>query len=131
VNLGLYPRSLNTLFMASYSHQETYEEADSLTVCPGGSPPVTCATGPFGEPKLTKRELVTLEARHRFQTWAFAPAVTWDTRAGVWAIEAPIYFIQTDKQDGFSGGVKFGWRSDDHDFRASVFIGKAFSALTF
>lgn len=130
-NFGVYPRSLNTLFMASYSHQESYDDADSRTVCPGGAAPVTCASGPFGGPKMTRRELATLEVRHRFETWAFAPALTWDTRSGVWAAEIPVYFIQTDKQDGFSGGVKFGWRSDDHDFRAAVFVGKAFSALTF
>jgi len=130
--LTYYGRANKVLASGSYEHQEAYADADTKTVCPVVTPPVTCVSGPLGAPKLSQQDLFSLDLRKMFSASLGAAATfTYDAHSDVWGVETPIYFVRNPSGDGLTGGVKLGWRSDKHDLRASIFIGKAFSLLNF
>lgn len=128
--VALYPRGPQRLITLSVEHVDTWKDADTKTLCPAGTAPVVCIQGALGGPVHKKSDLISLEIRQKFAAFAVAPLVTYDAKDDIWGIEAPIYLI-TDAKGGLSGGVKFGWRSDDDDLRVGVFVSKPFSVLTF
>ncbi len=50
-----------------------------------------------------------------------SPMLTYDDAQEVWAAQLPLYLLR-DKNALFSGGLRFGWRSDEDRFVASVFV---------
>lgn len=125
-----------TLVTLGAEYQETYKAADTLVVCSGGPPPITCVNGPIGGPIDGNRELVWLEARHRFEWAGVAPRVTYDFDKDVTEVQLPIYLIrapgskadrENDTPPPLTGGVRFGWRDDTDDVSVSLFITSSFS----
>lgn len=127
--LAYYPRKPNLLATLAYEHQEAWEAADTRTACPAGAAPVVCVTGPLGPPTKSKKDLFSLELRRKFADFALAPIATYDAKDDVWGVEVPVYLL-LNSDGALSGGVKFGWRSDDDDFRFGVFISQPFQVLT-
>ena len=129
--VAYFPRSTETLLTLGYDHQEAYEAASIKTICPAGTPPVVCATGALAGPDQTKKDLISFDVRRRFGSIGLASTVVYDAKQDVWGVETPIYFIRGKTGGELTGGLKLGWRSDDHDLRVGVFVAKSFSVLNF
>lgn len=123
---------LPMLLTASYQHQRAYDDADTKMLCPassGDSAPVACVNGPIGVPVLTTKDLAALEFRWKpASNFAFAVTGTYDAKAKVWGVEAPVYLV-SDGKNGLAGGVKVGWRSDTRAVTAGVFVSKPFDLI--
>jgi hypothetical protein len=122
------PDSWHMIFTLSMQYQDTFKDSTNSTVCPlldGSGARLICLSGPIGRPKETKKKLISLEARREFQFAGLGITTTYDFEEKILGIELPIYFVK-DKEGKFNAGIKGGWRDDNHDFTASIFIGTAF-----
>jgi len=68
---------------------------------------------------------VSFEARRNFGFAGVGLTSTYDFEARVLGLELPLYFVK-DKDGKFIAGIKGGWRDDNHDFFASVFVSTAY-----
>jgi hypothetical protein len=120
------------LVSAGFEHQDAYEAADQKTLCPAGPTPVVCAIGAYGAPVHKRSDVVSLEGRAIFGPGlGLVAKLNHDFNDDVWGVEVPVYFVRSPSKDALTGGLKFGWRSDDHDLVVSLFFGKAFPSLNF
>lgn len=102
-----------------------FKDRASATFCSPvtGSVLESCASLPLGEAAKVESTVAAVEARRFFGTLAFAPSAQYDFEASIWGLEVPI-FLTRDQKGAFTGGIKFGWRSDERDPIAAVFITK-------
>jgi hypothetical protein len=124
--VGYSPSTSRTLLSTQFQYQHAFKEGKNGTVCPastGGA--VTCATGAIGNPEKVTKKILSLEGRMATAWAGLGLTIDRDFAAGVWGAELPIHFIK-DKDGKFSGGVKWGWRSDTHVSSFNVFVGATF-----
>jgi len=117
----------NNRWAASVTAQQDYSDSKiKATHCVNidGSALQQCEVLPLGEPG----ESQTVVARAQLQ-WSVgdaavvSPMVAYDTDRDVFGLELPVYLLR-DSDAMFTGGIRLGWRSDDKQVRASVFISK-------
>lgn len=85
-----------------------------------------CKELPLGAPNEVDSVIARTELRHIFGRWAISPLISHDFEKSVWGIEIPIYFVP-DNKGLLTGGFRLGWRSDEEDPRASIFLAKPLS----
>lgn len=118
----------NNLISLSYQHQYGFNPAKSKIKCPPNSTGgMGCVNGEIGPPPVQIKDLFTVDYRMKPASFlAFDITPSYDVRAGVWAINIPVYFMG-DGKNSLSGGLAFGWRSDKHVSTVGVFLSKPFS----
>jgi hypothetical protein len=114
--------------------ENTTKAKPSGTVCPASTAgePVTCLTGSVGAPENVENTVGFVEMKWapRGGTLAFAmsPRISYEIEEGVFGIDLPIYFLRTKSNDkgdrDFVGGLRLGWRDDDDELIAGIFVGK-------
>lgn len=118
-------------------YERSYEAGTAQTTCPvpaAGATTVACVPGPLQPPELGDRLIFAPELRylhpiqgnHLVRALAFAPRIEFDLLSSDVAFDLPIYFA-ADAKSGLTGGVRFGYTTEDDDFKFGVFVGKAFS----
>jgi hypothetical protein len=121
----------NILVLGQFEYQRAYKDADSRVLCPAGTAPVTCTSGPIGTPLQTTKRIFSLEARYTAGTFELSPTLSYDSVSKVKGIDVPIYFIggaSTDNKPApFNAGLRVGWRSDTHHGQVGLFVGTPFS----
>ena len=118
----------------SAEYQDAVEDADKGVLCPPSTGvAVQCLSGPLGRPTSDDRLLTTVEWRSRFQTSVplfprigTSLAFSYDHENDNYGIDFPIYLV-SDDEGGLTGGLRFGYTSEDDDFVAGVFIGAPLS----
>lgn len=102
-----------------------FKDRDSATLCSPitGSVLESCSSLPLGEANQVESVVAAAEYRHFFQTLALAPSAQYDLEESVWGLQLPI-FLTRDQKGAFTGGVKFGWRSDERDLITTVFVSR-------
>lgn len=118
-------------------YQRSYAARTAVTTCPlpaGGATSVSCVPGPLLGPELTDRLILAPELRYVFpiegnplvRALGFGPRIEFDLLSSDVAFDLPVYFA-SDEDDGLTGGVRFGYTTDDDEFKFGIFVGKAFS----
>lgn len=120
----------HSVYTLSYSRGEAWKNRDETTICPPGGAPATCVKGSAGPPVRTDTEVLTFEYQRSLNDHAIAVRVSHDWGQDVSSIEIPVYLFR-DKEGGLTGGVQLGWRSDEDEVVAGIFVSKAFSMLEF
>jgi len=82
-----------------------------------------CKSLPLGRPSAAQATILRAEYRRFLGKIAIAPLASYNIDEEVLALELPIYFLH-DAKDLLTGGVRLGWRDDDGDLKASIFVGK-------
>ena len=131
-----YRVSTPTAFTFSAAYQRAYEASQERLLCPPNAvdPATQCKTARGAGPARKETLLFSAGLRHRFMApdgtllgLAVAPTVTYDALDKVFGVDVPVYLVPS-KEDGLTGGLRFGYRSDRVDkFSISVFFGAAFS----
>jgi hypothetical protein len=130
---GVLPKPLQS-FTGSVEYAEGKKDAKAGVVCPPGTGSnVTCVSGALGPPKKEERLTLAFEYRELFplpQDWLLkgvgvAAQVAHDVKNDRTVVDLPIYLVPDAKQN-FTGGVRLGWNSEDHDIVAGVFVSSAF-----
>jgi len=125
----------NSLTWAA-GYQRTYDNATAGALCPAvpNGTELSCLTGPIGEPTRTNRLIGSFEYRHRivFPEGALIPGlglstqISYDALNNEFGVDVPIYLIAAS--DGqLTGGLRFGYTSEEDDFVVGIFVGTAFS----
>lgn len=131
---GAYlPLEKLSAFTATFTVQSAYKDAKSSSQClqspPASGAFLTCADGPIGEPSRATTQILSLEWRRQItEKIAFSMQVSRDFKSKVSTVQVPVYFIG-DAKSGLSGGLAFGWTSEDHKTSLGVFVGQAFKLL--
>lgn len=120
------PINSRALFVLGYRREAGWESQDEVILCPAGGGVLTCVKGAGGAPISKDKDVVTFEYRQRLDDFAFSVNLAYDANDSVTGVEVPIY-LASDDDGAMIGGLKLGWRSDDEDFKAVVFIGTPFS----
>jgi type II secretory pathway pseudopilin PulG len=118
-------------------YERSYDAGKAETTCPvpaPGATTITCVPGPLLPPELGDRLIFAPELRylHRIEgnnlvrALAFAPRIEFDLLSSDVAFDLPIYFA-ADAKSGLTGGLRFGYTTEDDEFKFGVFVGKAFS----
>lgn len=108
------------------AYERRYETGDKATVCTplGAGPATQCGELYLAAPVRKSATIATAEFRKHFgERLAISPRLSRDFRADVTGVEIPVYFLRKP-DEGLRGGVKVGWRSDNHEVTATVFIGE-------
>lgn len=97
-----------------------------------GSTLQSCMILPFGAPERLEGMITHLEFRRLFggpkeAQLVVAPLLSYDGAQDVWGVQLPLYLFR-NKEGLFSGGLRFGWRSDEERFVGSVFVSKPLGA---
>jgi hypothetical protein len=82
-----------------------------------------CKSLPLGRPSAEQATILRAEYRRFLGKIAIAPLASYNIKEEILALELPIYFLH-DSKDLLTGGVRLGWRDDDGDLAASIFVGK-------
>lgn len=103
-----------------------FEENDPATLCSPitGSVLQNCTSLPLGKAQVVNSLVSSLELRYFFPAVALAPSVQYDHQSDIWGLELPVFLVR-DEKNAFTGGFKLGWRSDQHNVIAGVFVTKA------
>jgi hypothetical protein len=122
--LAYNPNAGHSLVTLDYTYQRAYTAATSKTVCPpntsGGN--ITCGSGPFGAPKETDEELISVEVRHAFRgLLGVAVTATYDAQSHTKGIDLPLYFLKGSVAS-LTGGLDIGWRSDNPHATVGLFV---------
>ncbi len=120
----------------SYTQQNSFRDATVSVLCPGGVPPLTCVDGPIGPPNEKDEQIVAFEWRQgfdaerqpRLSNIGFALTASYDIESEEYGVDLPVYLVQSDARE-LTGGVRFGWRSDDNEITVGVFVSRAFSFM--
>jgi hypothetical protein len=99
---------------------------------------VACLSGPVGAPARKEKLLTSVEWRRLYvlqptnplttfgiKTLGASVQFTYDAHNDEYGIDLPIYLVPNDK-GGLTGGVRLGYKSEDHDIVAGVFVGAPF-----
>ena len=111
-----------------YRHEETYNPANSQSVCVpanlGVAGALTCTSLVVGPPSHSRKNIVDGEYRAAFAKFISASVgVSYNVDRGVTGIDIPVWMIP-DASGSFGGGVRFGYRSDSHKHPTlSIFVG--------
>jgi hypothetical protein len=115
------------LVTATYRFERTHKAGPETTLCNpigmGGS--TTCNDVRLGATTMKTHNQLQIAVRRFFgRQFAIDPRYVYDANEGISALEMPIYFL-TNKDNGLTGGISVGWRSDTDDVTASLFVGAA------
>jgi len=128
LNYSIIPQKQSALYTLAFEYQNAFENGPQGTLCPVADVPsvVSCSAGFLSAPTEKKKRLISVEARKSFGGAGASLKVTFDTASDVLGIDLPISFIR-DKSKNLTGGVRFGWTDESHDFTARLFVGTKFS----
>lgn len=122
------PRS-SLLVTVGGEYQRTYKAGKAITVCPApsaGETTVTCVTGAVTPPAALDKELLFIELRYSISSrFAASLQVTHDLNGATTGVDVPLYFF--GDKSSLRGGVRLGWRDDEEEIKAGLFVGKAFT----
>jgi hypothetical protein len=122
-SLGLY-RSGVGFFLLSYAYELSYSASDPVQICRplGATGALRCDDLPVQSPSRNRSSLISFEYRRLVGTAVgLRPVVTYRTSSKVWGCQLPLYFLRD--QQGFTGGVALGWRSDTKEATVTAFVG--------
>jgi hypothetical protein len=134
--VGYSPAGAAPIFIvAKYEYQHSFKDTDSKVMCPESATfPVTCVSGPLGEPVENPKRLWSFSLRYSNPRFDLAPMLTYDRVSKAKGIDVPVYFIKASEDTNntvpFNAGVRLGWRSDTKDYSLGVFVGTPFSFFT-
>jgi len=120
---GLLTHSDN-LWSAGFRAERSYKEQDKIDLCSPipNSTTLVCESGRLGSPDREYEQVLYAEYRRFFHSIAINPRVSHGFHNDVTGVDVPVYFLK-DADNGFTGGVRAGWRSDTDDLSVSVFVG--------
>jgi hypothetical protein len=133
VDFGAVLPSYLTSVVVGYRLQNGYEsdKATQATICQPvpDSTALKCKQGFFGPPKSADKSVLSIDVRHQFgSALAMTFKASRDFEEDVTGLDLPIYILRS-KEGAFSGGIRFGWRSDTHDVVGGIFVTTDFSLL--
>lgn len=127
--------SINSL-TGSLEYQRSWKDGKTKILCPTGSTAlsVECLNAPVDAPEKTKKLLTGLEWRGLIPVSKKGPInylgisaqVLYDHKSNEWGLDVPIY-LAPDEKGKLIGGVRLGYKSEDDEFKAGVFVGAPFS----
>jgi hypothetical protein len=133
-----YQRNV-TMISVGARYEKTAKQQKTATVCPSsdGTAPVTCTTGPVGAPEEKEHQVLFVEGKYApalgLGGFAISPRVSYDFKDSNVGVDVPVYLLQGKKNDeglrSFVGGIRLGWRDDEDEFIASIFVGKPFKLM--
>jgi hypothetical protein len=115
------------LITATYRFERSHKAGRKTSLCTpiGTTGATTCNDVNLGAPTVNTHNQLQVGVRRFFGTQlAIDPRYTYDANEGISALEMPIYFL-TNKDNGLTGGISVGWRSDTDQVTASIFVGAA------
>ena len=84
-----------------------------------------CRTLPLGAPAKSESIVARADLQAPLGDKVAANLIlSWNAKKDTLGVSLPIYFVAGANSSSLQGGVRFGWRSDTHDFAATVFVGK-------
>ena len=114
---------------------QSYEAPDDAQICrmSDQSMDQDCIMGPDGEPTRKRTGLISVEGRKLFnlaenQRFAVAPQVTYDIDEDDFRFELPVY-LSPDEKGNLTGGIKFGYTTDEDELVVGLFVGAPFSVF--
>jgi len=110
------------------SSDKAGKSARKCEAIPGSTVLTRCTDKPLGEPDHTNDLIGHIQYRRITGRIGYYLELSYSTDEDEVGIGLPIYFIPNDK-GALTGGVRFGWRSDEHKLVGSVFVSKAFSLM--
>lgn len=121
------PLNADRLYTFQYERQLAWEGQEDKILCPAAGPASSCVKGAPGKPTKVERDILSAELRQRTGMGAFALNLSYDAANEVSAIGLPVY-LTSDEKGSLIGGIRFDWRSDTGEAKASIFVG---TPLTF
>ena len=130
---ALFPGGGETALLGSLEYQHKFTEADTSALCPGGSGPQVCPTGPIGPPTHADAYLISAGVRYRhalpegslLSAIALSPTLTYDAHSKDVGVDVPVYLVP-DSDGNLTGGLRFGWSSNKSKAVIGVFVGSKF-----
>lgn len=105
-----------------------YKSQDKRIVCPLSTEETfDCVQGSFGPPSSGYGRTAYLEARWSVLARPVSLRVTHDFEDDTTSADLPVYLLR-NKNDKFTGGLRFGWLSEESELLVGVFVGKEFGA---
>jgi hypothetical protein len=125
-SIGVGAGRVSLAVAAQRAYAESKAKARSCAEVEGSETLETCKELPLGPP--TRVDSLILQAQYRTQLGPIAvtPLATHDFELDVWGLELPVYLLR-DEDKAFTGGIRFGWRSDDDELVGSIFVSKRLS----
>lgn len=124
----------DSLLTVGYRYDSAYKDAPQVALCPppGTDPLTSCTIGRVNEPIRNETSVPYIEFRRAIIkkdsiAYAYAPIVSYEMKKSILGIQFPVYFVRDDK-GSLTGGLSFGWRSDQPGVNVSVIVSTAFSA---
>lgn len=125
--VGIYgPGRVSFGLTQQTAFEESKVKVRRCTAVDGSTALEECKELPLGVPAEVDSIIARTELRHIFGKWALSPLISHDFEKSVWGLELPIYFLP-DSKGVLTGGLRLGWRSDEDDIKASVFVAKPLS----
>ena len=130
---ALFPAGGEPALLGSFEYQHKFTEADTAALCPGGSGPQVCPTGPIGPPTRADAYLISAGVRYRhalpegsvIAAIAMSPTITYDAHSKDVGVDVPVYLVP-DSDGNLTGGLRFGWSSSKNKAVIGVFVGSKF-----
>jgi len=122
----------NVRYSLSGRYESRFKDGENVTRCQpfaGGAESAnleTCEQLPFASPVRTSALVTSGEIRWFFKKLAVSAVISYDFKEKVLGVQVPAYFVRNSNSD-FTGGIRFGWRDDTHDFTTAVFVSKPLS----
>lgn len=115
-------------FGGGFDLQHRYKSQDKRIVCPLSTEETfDCVQGSFGPPSSGYDRTAYLEARWSVLARPVSLRITHDIEDDTTSADLPVYLLR-NKDGKFTGGLRFGWLSEESDFIIGVFVGKEFGA---
>lgn len=112
-------------FGAGIDLQHAYKAQAPRVVCPLSTElTFECVQGAFGPPSSGYQRIAYVEARGSIMRRPVSLRVSHEFEEEITSADLPIYLLRNG--DKFTGGLRFGWLSDDSEFLVGVFVGKEF-----
>lgn len=111
-----------------HDHLRESSDAKPRQLCTPVESPVAdeCFNLPAGPPTVETHDRTILESRVIvFKGLGVAPSAFYDWSDKTYGAVLTLFFLQ-EKKGLLSGGISAGWKSDDHQFTASAFVGVPF-----
>jgi hypothetical protein len=123
-NGGFY-LATNSVIQGRFEFQRVLKAGTSTQVCTpiGAVGALRCDSAVLGGPSIQTSEIATMEWRYSHSSdFAVSPTVHYDLRQKITAFELPLWMIR-DSSGGLAGGVRLGYRTDQHRATVVGFVG--------
>ncbi len=106
----------------SYNYQSSFKDGQSQVLCPASNnAPAKCASGFIDAPTKSEKNLITLNYKAIYNSFAITPSLTYDASSHHYGIELPVYIVPTSS-DYPTAGIQYDWNSDKHESVIGIFV---------